>query len=119
MNKRMIKALGIVLVIMTLVAISTSVFAEFTPGDVNTYVTKAENTNTSESVKDIGGQIISIISIIGMIAAVGVLMVLGVKYMLGSVEEKAQYKKTLMPYIIGAVLVFAASSIASIIYNLF
>ena len=37
--------------------------------------------------------------------------------MLGSLEEKAEYKKTMMPYIIGAVLVFAASAIAGIIYS--
>ena len=37
--------------------------------------------------------------------------------MLGSVEEKAEYKKTLMPYIIGATFVFAASAIAGTIYN--
>ena len=35
------------------------------------------------------------------------------------VERKAEYKKTLMPYVIGAVFVFAASSIAGIIYNMF
>ncbi len=38
--------------------------------------------------------------------------------MMGSVSEKAEYKKTLMPYVIGASLVFAASSIAQLIYSL-
>ena len=38
--------------------------------------------------------------------------------MIGSVEEKAEYKKTLMPFLIGALFVFAASTIASIIYNI-
>lgn len=37
--------------------------------------------------------------------------------MTGSVEERAEYKKTLMPYIIGAALVFAASTIAGAIYG--
>ena len=45
------------------------------------------------------------------------LVVIGIKYMMGSAEEKAEYKKTLMPYIIGAALVFAASAIAGIIYG--
>ena len=34
-----------------------------------------------------------------------------------SAEEKAEYKKTLLPYIIGAAFVFAASSIATMVYN--
>lgn len=37
--------------------------------------------------------------------------------MMGSAEEKAEYKKTLMPYVIGAALVFAASAIATVVYN--
>ena len=37
--------------------------------------------------------------------------------MMGSAEEKAEYKKTLVPYVIGAGLVFAASTIAGVIYT--
>ena len=44
-------------------------------------------------------------------------MVLGIKYMMGSAEEKAEYKKTFIPYIIGAVLLFAASAFASQLYS--
>ena len=59
-----------------------------------------------------------ILGTIGSIISVVILIVLGIKYMLGSVEEKAEYKKTLLPYIIGAAFVFAASAIAPVIYNL-
>ena len=54
---------------------------------------------------------------IGSIVSVLVLVILGIKYMMGSAEEKAEYKKTLVPYIIGAGLVFAASTIAGAIYG--
>ena len=46
------------------------------------------------------------------------MILLGVKYMLGSVEEKAEYKKSLFPYMIGAVFVFGASTIAGIVYSM-
>ena len=39
-------------------------------------------------------------------------MVLGVRYMMGSAEEKAEYKKVMIPYLIGAVLLFAAVNLA-------
>ena len=37
--------------------------------------------------------------------------------MMGSAEEKAEYKKTFIPYLIGAILVFAASNLASMIFG--
>ena len=58
-----------------------------------------------------------IIQVVGVVIAVLVLMVLGVKYMMGSAEEKAEYKKTMIPYIVGAILIFAAATIANAIYN--
>ena len=44
-------------------------------------------------------------------------MVLGIKYMMGSAEEKAEYKKTFIPYIVGALLLFAASALVGVLYN--
>ena len=70
-----------------------------------------------EGITNIGGQIITIVSTVGSVASVIVLVILGLKYMMGSAEEKAEYKKTLLPYVIGAGLVFAASSIAGIIFS--
>ena len=46
------------------------------------------------------------------------IMLIGIKYMLGSVEEKAEYKKTMIPYIIGCIFIFSISTIVSVIYSL-
>ena len=73
---------------------------------------------SNSSITDVGNGIITIITTIGSIMSVIVLIVIGIKYMMGSVEERAEYKNTMMPYIIGAALVFAASTIAGIIYNI-
>ena len=73
---------------------------------------------SNSSITDVGNGIITIITTIGSILSVVVLIILGIKYMMGSVEEKAEYKKTMMPYIIGAALVFAASAIAGIVYSI-
>ncbi len=64
-------------------------------------------------------KIVGIIQLIGVVASVIVLILIGIKYMMGSVEEKAEYKKSLMPYIIGCALVFAASVFAQVLYDLF
>ena len=46
------------------------------------------------------------------------LIIIGIKYMFGSVEEKAQYKKILLPYFWGAIMVFGITNIVSIIYDI-
>lgn len=73
--------------------------------------------NNNTDLDNFGNKIITIISAIGSITSVIVLVIIGIKYMFGSVEEKSTYKKTLMPYVIGATLVFAASTIAGVIYS--
>ena len=55
---------------------------------------------------------------ISVVASVIILMILGVKFMLGSVEEKAEYKKSFMPLIIGIILVVSATTIATFIFNM-
>lgn len=72
---------------------------------------------SNQEAEDLGNTVVTAISLIGSIMAVIVLMVLGIKYMTGTVSQKAEYKKTLIPYVIGAVLVFAGSVIAGVVYN--
>lgn len=48
---------------------------------------------------------------IGIVVAVIVGTLLGIKYMIGSVEEKAEYKETLFAYLISCVVVFGAFGI--------
>ena len=75
-------------------------------------------TPASDSVTNVGNQIIGIITTVGVVVAVIVLLVLGIKYMMGSASEKAEYKKTMIPYIVGAVLIFAGTSLVRVIYSL-
>ncbi len=74
--------------------------------------------DTQTKIDNFGQGIIKVITTVGSLCSVVVLIMLGIKYMMGSVEEKAEYKKTLLPYVIGASMVFAASSLVSIIYNI-
>ena len=73
-------------------------------------------TGTS-GIADAGQQIVTILATAGSVISVIVLAILGIKYMMGSTEEKAEYKKSLLPYVIGAGLVFAAAAIASLVYK--
>lgn len=71
----------------------------------------------SQRLKNMAGPIVTILQMVGSFASVIVLVVIGIKYMIGSVEEKAEYKRTLMPYIIGCAIVFGFSNLIGIIFN--
>lgn len=107
--KKCIKVLAILLII-TIFFITTSY--GFGVDEI-----QGNQSGTGE-IANIGNSVVKVLSTIGIVASVVVLIILGIKYMMGSVEEKSEYKKTLVPYIIGAGLVFTASSIAQIVYNL-
>lgn len=76
---------------------------------------KPSDMKDAGKIKSIGNKIIGVVQFIGTFVSVIVLIVIGIKYMLGSVEEKAEYKKTMMPYIIGAILVFGITNLLGII----
>lgn len=67
---------------------------------------------------DLGKKIIGGITVLGTIVAVVGTMVLGIKYMVGSIEERAEYKKSMMPMLIGMILIFGVSWIIRLIYNI-
>ena len=96
----------------------------------NTCVVKAEKINPNQfkpsgltgsdvtTVTDKVNPIIGTIKTVGIVIAVVTLMVLGFKYMLGSVQEKAEYKKTMIPYLVGAILIVAVTQLVGLIASI-
>lgn len=75
---------------------------------------KAEEGALGEKVE----VILSVLRTVGVIISVVTLSIIGIKFMLGSVEEKAKYKQTLIPWLVGAILIFAITALPSIIYDM-
>ena len=73
---------------------------------------------TSTHFEPIVKKILGVINAIGVVISVVVLMAIGIKYMMGSVEEKAEYKKTMMGYVIGALMLFSLTTIPNILYTI-
>jgi len=116
MNKKM-KILSVILIVMmTIASVSTVVLADI-PGAIDKVGQGNSNADTTK-ITDMGATIVTVLQVIGVVVAVVVLLVLGIKYMVGSAEEKAEYKKTMMPYIVGAILIFAATTIVNIVYQM-
>lgn len=84
--------------------------------DVNYY--KPTEEEVSNEVLDVAGGIVSLLQVLGTVIAVITIMIMGIKYMAGSVEEKATYKKSMIPYLIGCILLFATVTIINAVYHL-
>lgn len=69
---------------------------------------------TSNKVETMASMILTAVTNIGIVTAILILAILGIKYMLGSIEEKAEYKKDLVPYFVGAILLFGISTFVKI-----
>lgn len=113
--KKLVKILPIIMTVVMILMVCSPVLAGQTIGGVSVNPTTSD---ISTNVGGVGNKVLGVIQVIGTVIAVGVLMVLGIKYMMGSAEEKAEYKKTMIPYLIGAVLLFAAVNLASYIVSL-
>ena len=106
------------LLIMIISTINTIVMAIVPPNQISGDKADAE-IMTDQTIEKTGKNFITILRAIGIVLSVVILIVVGIKYMLGSAEQKSEYKKTLVPYIIGAALIFAASIFAQVIYDFF
>ncbi len=117
--KKVSKIVSIILTIMMLIVAMLPVFsnaAGIDPSTINGTDLEGDGVNR---ITNFGNQIVTILSTVASVISVIVLIVIGIKYMMGSAEEKAEYKKTMMPYIVGAAVVFMASTIAGILYSFF
>ena len=85
-------------------------------GDLNAY--GGGSSGSSRRLENMAEMILGVIQNIGTAVSVIMLIVIGIKYMVGSIEERAEYKQTLKPYIIGAFLLFSGTTVPQIIYRL-
>ena len=111
------KFITISMIIFMICMLTLPVFAavDLAPESLNDSIKVGDEAR--DSITSFVGQIVGILQVVGTVIAVLILVVLGIKYMMGSAEEKAEYKKTMMPYLVGALLIFAAVTIANMVYN--
>lgn len=113
MSTKTMKILTIIATILLIISMGVSVVYGLTPSDMK------GTDPQSNDIMDLGNKIIGILQTVGIVLSVVILIILGIKYMMGSAEEKAEYKKTMIPYLIGAAFCFLAPTIANVVYNFF
>lgn len=117
--KKSMKIISILMMAIMMIMVATPVFADVDPGkaidDVKSKLSYGGNKDFTAKV----GKIIGFLQWAGAIAGVLIITIFGIKYMMGSLEEKAEYKKTMIPFIVGAIVLIAAPQIAKLIFSIF
>lgn len=83
----------------------------------STIITNIRNAEYNSIVSNQVDAVENAVRYAGEAIALIMLIVLGIKYMTSAPEGKAEYRKTMIPYLVGAVIIFAASRIRNIISN--
>lgn len=87
--------------------------------DIDYYTNVGElDPNSSAKAEEKIGTVVKVITNIGIIISILMPAIVGIKYMLGSVEEKADYKKDMIPYFVGAVLLFGVCTVVKILQSI-
>ena len=118
MSSKKVKILKLILVIFLVTILVYGFVINVNALSPKQYEDHKHTVNTGE-IESIGQRIFRLVIVTGIFVSVIALAIMGIKYMIGSAEEKSEYKKTMLPYLIGAFFLFAASALAQILYNVF
>ena len=110
--------LGVIFMALILISCIINVTyasGEFTIDSINSEIDNAEvSDKASVSIKKVWGTVLLILQILSVAAIV----IAGIRYMFASADGKADIKKQTIGLMVGAVLVFGASSVIGLITNI-
>lgn len=115
-KKIFLRVLPVLIVLM--VVFTTNVFAEGTQEGFGSFtnnmtVTANKFGKTINSISNVWGIILTVLQV----AAIAAVVFAGVRYMFASADSKADIKKQMIWLVIGAILVFGASTVVQLITN--
>lgn len=116
MNKKLFFRVLISIIIVAIFGIMFSnIVSAWDPSNLFGEFENKHAANTENKVTDLMGAVINIVSIVGAGIAIIMLVVVGIKYVSAAPEGKAEAKKDLTGYVIGAVILFATSGILQLL----
>lgn len=124
----MAKKVIYILLIITLLICSTNIVQAKSSTSLKdvlqggqSFIDKGEKGDTpigDDKIKDLSNTIYNILLIIGIVIAGIIGMVLGMQFITGSVEQKAKVKDSLIPFVVGCVVIFGAFGIWKLVVQL-
>ena len=114
----------LIIMILAIIILSCNCFVEadtFSTGMIDPNSYNPNNNGVAQDTGEFKTMVIVVIrylNIIGIIISVLALAAIGIKYMVGSAEEKADYKKSMVPYLVGVTLLFGITTIITIVSSI-
>ncbi len=114
------KVFVIITAVMLISILSVNIYA-IELNDVVTAMKDVRNTDNSigkdKGIMAVINDVIGLLQLAGTGIAVVTVTILGTKYMLSSVDQKAEIKNKAMPVVIGCIILFAAVNLVAIVAN--
>ena len=118
MKKNVIKVFAVLLAAILCITMFASIANGMSLNDAknaNQYDNASDDSNTAERIQKVMGSALVVVQVVGMGVAVIMLVVLAIKYISAAPGDKAEIKKHAVVYVVGAVVLFAASGLLGII----
>ncbi len=119
MKTKTLKIITTVIMLIFMVATLSQVVLAESPVDIAGGIKGDPDVVDATPLKTVANRILGLIQIASAVAAVVLIAVFGFKFIMGSANEKADYQKSFIPLIVGVVVVFAATSIAKLLFSTF
>lgn len=116
--KKSIKLLSILMIVTMVAMTATPVLATIDPDAAIGSITPEAPSNT-KSILNLVNTILGFIQWGAIIGGTLIIAILGFKYMMGSLQEKAEYKKSMIPLVVGVIVVMGATTIAKLLFSTF
>ena len=113
MRKKRICVICFLMIVMLGINSMSYAASEINPDDFGSIYDDPIDQNLATA----GGKIVGVVQVVGTAVAVITLIIIGVKYMVSSPNDKAEMKSKMIPFVIGAVILFGASNLLSLVVN--
>lgn len=118
MNRKILKkVMAIILLVLIIISayysVSLATYSTINPA----YIMDGahEDSGATKGINNILGAILTVLQVIATGTAIIILIILAMKYIVASAGEKADIKKSAIPYLTGAIILFSGSAILAII----
>jgi hypothetical protein len=118
MQSKILKLIVIISVFIIVSVFPVKVFSSWAD-DADNFLKSAGSgiTVDKDQLTSASDEIYNTLTSIGMIVAVIVGMILGITYMMTGAVDKAKVKESIMPYLLGCIVIFGAFGIWKLVIN--
>ena len=121
-----IKKISIIIILLTIIGLTFSNYSQASEignifSSADEFLSKGDSIGSTikeDELKSTSNFMYKLLMAIGIIVMFIVGTVIGIQYMVASAEDKAKVKESLVPYIVGCIVIFGAFTIWSIAVNI-